>query len=107
MPKHSSKAGKSLVIDIEGGSLVELNPCATVEDKVLVILTAMVKFSAGKSEKKFIFFHPPTPTRSLERKEERFPVTISKKNYSCKDTLANSDLLNGQLNKYMYILSYI
>lgn len=82
MPKHSSKAGKSLVIDIEGGSLVELNLCITVEEKVLLILTAMVKFSAGKSEKEFIFVHPPTPTSSLERKEERFSVTINKKKNS-------------------------
>lgn len=91
MPKHSSKAGKSLVIDIEGGSLVELNPCVKAVGKVLVILTAMVKFSAGKLEKEFIFFHPPTPTSSLERKEERFSMAINK-NSSWNNTLANLDL---------------
>lgn len=79
MPKHSSKAGKSLVIDIEGGSLVELNPCVTGEDKVLVILTAKVKFLAGISEKEFIFFHLPTPTRALKRKEERFSVKSTRR----------------------------
>lgn len=70
MPKHSSKAGKSLVTDIEDSSSVELSPSIAVEDKVLVILTAMVKFLAGKSVKEFIFFHLPTPTKSLEIKKK-------------------------------------
>ena len=58
---------------------MELNPCVTGEDKVFVILTARVKFLAGILEKEFIFFHLPTPTRALKRKEERFSVKATRK----------------------------
>lgn len=100
MPKHSSKAGKSLVIDIEGGSLVELNPWATGADRVS--LMARVEFSAEKWESIFSLLSPPTRSLGKKKRKKRKEnsvlqlTRVENEMERCKPGLFY--ILNGQIN---------